>query len=143
MLFRFAAGRTVTASSTQSGSSAAFAVDVDVLTMWTSSTTDTSPTFTVDLGSLTYVNQVRIVWDSVAASLYDIQISTSGTVFTDIVTGVTGYAGCVRTFLPDGTISRFVRIVVKGFTGSNTQVSIRSFNVDCTDSEMNSPYFFF
>jgi hypothetical protein len=82
-----AVGKPVTASSstTQAGETypAAFAVDGDAGTRWSSDFSDPQ-WLAVDLGSATKVSRVELEWEAAYGKAYRIQVSTDGRVWTDV-----------------------------------------------------------
>jgi acyl-homoserine lactone acylase PvdQ len=76
-----AAGRPVSASSTQLFFPAANAVDGSLGSRWGSSWDD-NQSITVDLGAATTVGRVILRWESAYATAYRIEVSTNGTTWT-------------------------------------------------------------
>ncbi|WP_432827843.1 penicillin acylase family protein [Dactylosporangium sp. CA-092794] len=104
-----AQGRTVTASSTQSGNPAASAVDGNPTTRWASSWSD-NQSITVDLGSARTVSRAILRWESAYGSRYRIEVSANGTSWTPAAVIDNGNGGTDNvTFAP--VSARYVRMV--------------------------------
>ncbi|GAA4683901.1 penicillin acylase family protein [Phytohabitans rumicis] len=104
-----AAGRTVTASGTQSPHVAARAVDGDTSTRWASEWVD-SQTLTVDLGSSKTVGRTILRWEPAYASAYRIETSTNGTTWTTAWSTTAGNGGTDNDAFTPRT-ARYVRFV--------------------------------
>jgi hypothetical protein len=88
-----ALNRTVTASSTQSGTySAANAVDGSTTTRWSSAFADPQ-WLQVDLGSATSICRVVLDWQNSYAKAFEIRTSTDGSTWTPIYATTTGTGG--------------------------------------------------
>ena len=100
----------VTASSVQTPGEldAKFAVDGDDDTRWASQFSDPQ-WIAVDLGKPTQISHVRLSWEVAAASVYSVQVSPDGKVWTDVYHTGDGASGVedIR-FAP--TTTRFVRV---------------------------------
>jgi acyl-homoserine lactone acylase PvdQ len=103
-----AAGRPVTASSSQLGYPAGNAVDGDVSSRWASSWAD-NQWLRVDLGSAKPVARVAVRWESAYATAYRIETSPDGSTWTTAAT-VTGSNGDVDTVAFPATTARYVRL---------------------------------
>ncbi|MEU4237286.1 penicillin acylase family protein [Actinoplanes sp. NPDC026619] len=103
-----AAGKTVTASSTQSGYPAANAVDGKSATRWASSYAD-NQSITVDLGSAKTVARAIVRWESAYATAYKIESSADGTTWTQRV-AVTGGNGGLDTVTFPAATARYLRL---------------------------------
>jgi len=105
----FALGQPATASSTDSGTAAAWAVDGNSTTRWSSTFVD-NQWWRVDLGSVKTVDTVVLNWETAYASTYKIQVSTDGTTFTDAATVSNSASGWkVATFSP--ATGRYLRVL--------------------------------
>ncbi|GLW27518.1 penicillin acylase family protein [Actinoplanes regularis] len=103
-----AAGRTVTALSTQSGYPAANVTDGKPATRWASSRAD-NQWIQVDLGASTTVSRVVLSWESAYATSYKIETSGNGTTWTQAA-AVTGGRGGTESVAFTATDARYVRI---------------------------------
>jgi acyl-homoserine lactone acylase PvdQ len=103
-----AAGKTVTASSTQSGYPAANAVDGNVSSRWASSWDD-NQWLRIDLGSSRPVGHVSIRWESAYASSYRIETSADGATWTTAASVAAGHGGLENVGFPV-TTARYVRL---------------------------------
>lgn len=105
-----AAGRTATASSTQSLTShtPAKAVDGDLTTRWSSSYSD-SQWIRVDLGSAKSVSRVILRWEAAYGSSYRIEVSSDGNTWTTAFSTTVGNGGVDNiSFAPVN--ARYVRM---------------------------------
>ncbi|MFJ6836033.1 discoidin domain-containing protein [Streptomyces sp. NPDC091209] len=85
-------GKTATSSSDENGGTpAAYAVDGDTATRWSSAATDTQ-WLQVDLGASATITKVVLNWETAYGSDYRVQTSPDGSTWTDIKT-VTGGDG--------------------------------------------------
>ncbi|GAA2609724.1 penicillin acylase family protein [Paractinoplanes durhamensis] len=103
-----AAGRTVTASSTQSGYPASNTVDGSYTSRWASSYAD-NQTLTVDLGASKTVARAVIRWESAYATAYKIETSANGTTWTQAA-AVTGGNGGLDTVTFPAATGRYLRL---------------------------------
>lgn len=110
-LTNLAAGRAVTASSTQSGYPAANAVDRNATTRWASSYAD-NQTLTVDLGSSRSVARAVLEWEAAYATAYRIETSGDGSTWTTAAT-VTGADGGTDTVAFTARNARYVRLALQ------------------------------
>jgi F5/8 type C domain len=103
-----ALNKPATASSTENASfPASNAFDGNTGTRWSSAFSD--PQWVqVDLGTSQTICQVTLTWEAAFAKSFQIQVSSSGTTWTNIFTTTTG-AGGVQT-LPVNGSGRFVRM---------------------------------
>ncbi|MFI5495897.1 penicillin acylase family protein [Actinoplanes sp. NPDC051859] len=103
-----AAGRAVTASSSQLGHPASNAVDGDRASRWSSRWSD-NQWLRIDLGSSRAVSRMIVRWEEAYATAYTIEVSSDGSSWTQ-VKAVTGGNGGVDnvTFAP--TQARYVRL---------------------------------
>ena len=108
-----ALGKTTTASSYQTDSTggcpcpASNATDGNLSTRWASAWSD--PQWVeVDLGQVTTINHIQLVWESAYAVSYQIQVSNDGTNWTTIYSTTTGSGG-VDDFSVSGS-GRYVRM---------------------------------
>jgi hypothetical protein len=103
-----AAGRSVSASSTQLGNPAANAVDGNLGSRWASGWSD-NQSITVDLGATTTVGRTILRWEAAYATSYRIEVSTNGTSWTTVWSTSTGNGGTDNNaFTP--TAARYVRM---------------------------------
>ncbi|OQR64567.1 sialidase [Streptomyces maremycinicus] len=101
-------GRTATASSNENaGTPAAYAVDGDTGTRWSSAATD-NQWLQVDLGTGATISQVVVNWEAAYGKDYKIQSSSDGANWTDLRT-VTGGDGGTDTLAVSGQ-GRYVRL---------------------------------
>ncbi|WP_179815974.1 discoidin domain-containing protein [Allostreptomyces psammosilenae] len=101
-------GRTATASSTENGGTpAAFAVDGDRGTRWSSAASD-QQWIQVDLGATATITGIRLEWEAAYGRAYQIQTSADGTTWTTIHSTTTGTGG-TETLQVSGT-GRYVRM---------------------------------
>ncbi|MBO4209643.1 penicillin acylase family protein, partial [Micromonospora echinofusca] len=107
-LSNLAAGRPVTASSSQFGYAATKAVDGDLGTRWASSWSD-DQWLTVDLGSARQVGRVALAWEAAYARSYRIEVSTDGTTWRTAWSTTVGDGGTDVVALP-ATTARYVRM---------------------------------
>ncbi|GIE81902.1 penicillin acylase [Actinoplanes philippinensis] len=107
-LANLAAGKTVTASGSQSGNAAANAVDGNMSTRWASEWAD-GQWIRIDLGSPTAIGRVRVFWESAYASAYKIETSADGTTWTQVAS-VTGGNGGQDTVALTASTARYVRL---------------------------------
>ena len=104
-----AAGRTATATGTQSPHVAARAFDGDPGSRWASSWTD-NQSLTVDLGSTKAVGRVILRWEAAYASAYRVETSTDGITWTTAWSTAAGNGGTDNdAFTPRN--ARYVRMV--------------------------------
>ncbi|GAA0690768.1 discoidin domain-containing protein [Kitasatospora atroaurantiaca] len=100
-------GRQVTASSTENGGTpAAYAVDGNTGTRWSSAATD-AQWLQVDLGASAAISKVVLNWEAAYADAYQIQTSEDGATWTTIYSTSTGTGG-TETLNVSGT-GRYVR----------------------------------
>ena len=107
-----ALGKTTTASSFQAtGTGAPFpasnATDGNLTTRWASDWSDPQ-WIEVDLGQVTTINHIQLIWESAYGESYQIQVSNDGTNWTTIYSTTTG-AGGVNDFNVSGS-GRYVRM---------------------------------
>jgi hypothetical protein len=103
-----AAGRGVSASSTQLFYPAGNAVDGDLGSRWSSSSSD-NQSITVDLGASTTVGRALLRWEAAYATSYRIDVSTNATTWTTVFATATGNGGTDNdAFTP--TAARYVRM---------------------------------
>ncbi|MFF3404889.1 discoidin domain-containing protein [Streptomyces sp. NPDC002742] len=101
-------GKTATSSSDENGGTpAAYAVDGDTATRWSSGATDTQ-WLQVDLGATATITKVVLNWEAAYGSDYRVQTSPDGSTWTDIKT-VTGGDGGTDTLDVSGQ-GRYVRM---------------------------------
>ncbi|MEV7126886.1 discoidin domain-containing protein [Streptomyces sp. NPDC093260] len=101
-------GRAATSSSNENGGTpAAFAVDGDTGTRWSSAATD-SQWLQVDLGASATVTKVVLNWEAAYGKDYKVQISSDGSNWTDLKS-VTGGDGGIDTLDVSGQ-GRYVRM---------------------------------
>ncbi|MFI2645383.1 discoidin domain-containing protein [Streptomyces sp. NPDC018610] len=101
-------GKTATSSSNENGGTpAAFAVDGDTGTRWSSAATD-SQWLQVDLGASASVTKVVLDWEAAYGKDYKVQISSDGNSWTDLKS-VTGGDGGTDTLDVSGQ-GRYVRM---------------------------------
>ncbi|WRZ88633.1 discoidin domain-containing protein [Streptomyces sp. NBC_01007] len=101
-------GKTATSSSDENGGTpAAYAVDGDTATRWSSAATDTQ-WLQVDLGASATITKVVLNWEAAYGSDYRVQASPDGSTWTDIKT-VTGGDGGTDTLDVSGQ-GRYVRM---------------------------------
>jgi hypothetical protein len=103
-----AAGRAVSASSTQSGHPASDAVDGNVSSRWASSWSD-NQWLRVDLGAARTVARVSVRWEAAYASSYRVETSADGTTWTTAASVPSGHGG-VETVAVPATTARYVRL---------------------------------
>ncbi|MGW4646765.1 discoidin domain-containing protein [Kitasatospora sp. NPDC004289] len=101
-------GKTVTASSTENGgTAAALAVDGSTATRWSSAASD-QQWLQVDLGAGSTISKVVLNWEAAYGKSYQIQTSADGNAWTTIHTTTNGTGG-VETLNVTGT-GRYVRM---------------------------------
>jgi hypothetical protein len=101
-------GRTVTASSVENGGTpAAYAVDGNTGTRWSSAATD-QQWIQVDLGQSASISKVVLQWEAAYGKAYQIQTSADGATWTTIYSTTTG-AGGTETLNVTGS-GRYVRM---------------------------------
>ena len=104
-----ALGKTVTVSSTQSSSTGgANAVDGQSSTRWSSQFSD-AQWLSVDLGQVSTVNHVKLIWETAYAKSYAIQTSTDGSSWHTVLTNSAGAGGTEDLHFAD-TSARWVRM---------------------------------
>jgi acyl-homoserine lactone acylase PvdQ len=103
-----ARGRTVSASSAQSGNPAANAVDGNPGSRWASSWDD-NQWLRIDLGSARPVARVSVRWEAAYASAYRIETSADGTTWTTAASVTSGHGGSENVAFP-ATSARYVRL---------------------------------
>ncbi|MGV9887975.1 discoidin domain-containing protein [Streptomyces sp. NPDC003395] len=102
-------GKTVTASSQENGGTpAAYAVDGNTATRWSSAATD-DQWLQVDLGATASVTQVVLNWEAAYGKDYKVQISQDGGTWADLKS-VTGGDGGLDTLSVSGQ-GRYVRML--------------------------------
>ncbi|MDG3006740.1 discoidin domain-containing protein [Paludisphaera mucosa] len=128
-----AQGATATATSSESSAyTPPAAFDNDATTRWSSGQWmqgSQSAWLTVDLGSISAIRDVRLVWEAAYAADYQIQSSVDGKNWTTLQdvqgTGVVGPA-----YFPDlGGVGRYVRILCLNPGPINDNYSLYDFNV--------------
>ncbi|WP_433789614.1 penicillin acylase family protein [Actinoplanes sp. CA-252034] len=124
-LANLAAGRTVTASGSQSGNAAANAVDGNMSTRWASEWAD-GQWIRIDLGSSTAVGRVRVFWESAYASAYRIETSADGSTWTRVAS-VTGGDGGEDNVALTASTGRYVRLT--GVTRA-TQYGLSTYEIE-------------
>ncbi|SDX65375.1 Beta-glucanase, GH16 family [Amycolatopsis xylanica] len=98
----------VTASSIESGNqAAAFAVDGDTGTRWSSAHNEPN-WLQVDLGAVKPVTRVRLNWEAAYGRAYSIQLSANGSTWTDAYTTYSGVGG-IEDIAVTGS-ARYVRM---------------------------------
>lgn len=118
----------VVASSTKDGFDANSVIDGTPETMWESSEVD-NQTVTVDLGKITDVAEVQLLWGPMAAKDFTISVSSDNQTWIDIATQTEGFGKRSKvSFVP--TRAQYVKLsldepVVPGASG----YSLRSFEV--------------
>ncbi|MFI7340875.1 discoidin domain-containing protein [Streptomyces sp. NPDC050085] len=101
-------GKAATASSTENGGTpAAYAVDGDTGTRWSSAASD-AQWFQVDLGASANLSKVVLNWETAYAKDYKIQVSDNGSTWSDLKS-VTGSDGGTDTLDVSGS-GRYVRM---------------------------------
>jgi hypothetical protein len=101
-------GKPATASSVENAASpASAAVDGNTTTRWSSAFSDPQ-WLQVDLGASATVSQVVLTWEAAYASAFQIQVSDTGTSWTNVYSTTTGTGG-TQTLNVTGT-GRFVRV---------------------------------
>ncbi|MFD9124416.1 discoidin domain-containing protein [Kitasatospora sp. NPDC059571] len=101
-------GRTVTASSVENGGTpAAYAVDGNTGTRWSSAASD-QQWIQVDLGQSATISKVLLQWEAAYGKAYQIQTSADGTTWTTVYSTTTG-AGGTETLNVSGS-GRYVRM---------------------------------
>jgi acyl-homoserine lactone acylase PvdQ len=121
-----AAGRTVTASSSQFGNGAARAVDGDAGTRWASSWSD-HQSITVDLGAVRPVSRVVLAWEAAFARSYRVEVSTDGASWHPAWSTTAGDGGTDNVDFA-ATSARYVRM--QGLTrGTSYGFSLWEFEV--------------
>jgi hypothetical protein len=103
-----AAGRTATASSTQSGYPASNAVDGNATSRWASSWAD-NQWLRIDLGAVRPVARTVIRWEAAYATAYRIEVSPDGTAWTQAA-AVTGGNGGSDNVSFAAANARYVRL---------------------------------
>ncbi|MFF5216439.1 penicillin acylase family protein [Micromonospora sp. NPDC000442] len=107
-LTNLAAGRPVTASSSQLFNGAGRAVDGDLGTRWASSWSD-NQWLRVDLGSVRQVGRVVLAWEAAHARSYRVEVSADGATWRPVWSTTAGDGGTdVVTFAPQQ--ARYVRM---------------------------------
>jgi len=97
MVSNLALASTATATSVNGGNTAAMAVDGNSTgTRWESASQDPQ-TFQVDLGTVSTINKISIVWEDACASTYNVNISSDGTNWTTVVAVGTNAPGALVT----------------------------------------------
>jgi acyl-homoserine lactone acylase PvdQ len=126
VLTNLAAGRPVTASSSQAGNGAAQAVDADPGTRWASSWSD-NQSITVDLGAARPVSRVVLAWEAAYARSYRVEVSSDGTRWQPVWSTTTGDGGTDNNQFAT-TSARYIRM--QGLTrGSTYGFSLWEFEV--------------
>ena len=101
-------GKTVTATTTESGSyPASNAVDANGNTRWSSSYAD-NQNFVIDLGRNYTVSSVKIAWEAAYASQYQIQVSTDRNTWTTVYENYNATGG-TQTINFGATTARYVK----------------------------------
>jgi hypothetical protein len=101
-------GRPVVASGVESANqAAAFAVDGNPNTRWSSAFTEPQ-WIQVDLGSVQAISRVRLNWEVAFGRAYSIQLSTNGSTWTDAYTTANGNGG-IEDLAVSGN-ARYVRM---------------------------------
>jgi hypothetical protein len=103
-----AAGRTTTASSTQSGNPAPNAVDGNPTSRWASSYAD-NQWLRVDLGAVKPVARMVISWEAAYATAYKIEVSADAATWIQVA-AVTGGNGGVDNVSFQAADARYVRL---------------------------------
>ncbi|WP_182380093.1 discoidin domain-containing protein [Nocardioides sp. WS12] len=105
-----AAGRLVTASSTQSGYAPSSAVDQDPYTRWASYYWSDGQWLQVDLGTRKTIRRLELNWEYAFAKGYRIQVSDNGSTWRTVWSTING-DGAHDTVRFAATTARYVRIV--------------------------------
>jgi hypothetical protein len=104
-----AVGKTVTASASENGHAASYAVDGKGDTRWGSDWSD-AQWLSVDLGSAKQVGRAVLRWESAYGKGYTIQVSTNASTWTTVATVTDGNGGVDNLdFTP--TTARYVRVL--------------------------------
>jgi hypothetical protein len=111
-----AAGRPVSASSSQFLLPAARSVDGDPATRWSSGWSD-NQSITVDLGAARTVGRVVLSWEAAYARSYRIDVSTDNATWRTVLSTTAGDGGVDNEDFP-ATTARYVRVV--GLTRATT-----------------------
>jgi len=107
-LTNLAAGKTATASSTQSGYPASNAVDGSLTSRWASSSAD-NQWLRVDLGAVKPVARMVINWEAAYATAYQVEVSTDAATWTQVA-AVTGANGGLDNVVLTAANARYVRL---------------------------------
>ncbi len=103
-----ALNKPATASSVENaGTPAAFAVDGDPGTRWSSAAADPQ-WIEIDLGEVYSINQFSLLWETAAAQTYDIDVSDDGATWTTVFSTTEGTAGPID--IDVDTAGRYVRM---------------------------------
>ncbi|WP_063795554.1 discoidin domain-containing protein [Paenibacillus sp. Soil750] len=94
--------------SSDSGSTAGWAVDGKMSTRWGSLRTDTEWIY-VDLGSSRKIDEVRLFWEAAYAKSYQIQVSANGINWSDVYSTISGNGGTDDISFAS-TSARYVRM---------------------------------
>ncbi len=121
-----AANQTVTASTSQSGHAAKYAVDQGGTTRWASDWSDPQWIY-VDLGSAKQVGRAVLRWEAAYGKNYTIQVSSNATTWTTVASMTGGTGGTDNLdFTP--TTARYVRLA-GGLRGTQYGYSLYEFEV--------------
>lgn len=121
-----AAGRLVTASSTEGGYAPSSAVDRDPFSRWASYYWRDDEWIKVDLGSNKSIRRLELSWEDAFAKGYRIDVSTDGTTWRTVWATING-DGRHDTVEFDRTSARYVRLVG---TTRGTRYGISLYNLE-------------
>ena len=126
----------ITASSAVSNAPASMAHDGRADTGWTSVNGDT-PWLEVDLGVLSQMDSVSILWGSAYATNYVIAVSVDGSTWVNVYTNTAGNGGADHIKLATPVNVRYVRVNIDG-TDSCTVQEVQLFGEELDAN--NPPY---
>lgn len=101
--------KSITATSSVNGNTAAKANDGNLSSRWESSYND-NQSITLDLGAVKTISEVILNWEGAYGKSYKIQTSTNGSTFTDVFSTTTGDGGMDDITFAE-TNARYVRML--------------------------------
>ncbi len=138
-----AAGKIITASSSENGHPASDAIDGSLTTRWGSQLYNNAELncdewLAVDLGNDYIINEVTIAWEAAFGTEYTIDISEDGTNWTSIVSESEGNGGTVIFPISSEITARHIRIHATKRSLQYAGISIYEFKVKGRPSEENT-----
>lgn len=128
-----ALGKGVISDSVMEGTVATSATDGDYNTYWQSNATgvdaENAANVGVELGTAYEFDALKINWHTAANTAYVVEYSTDGKTYTAVTNQSVSRNGTVDTVTFNGVYASYVRIVISGMDGKNTNPAVYEFEV--------------